>query len=230
MKLRSKVNELEHNALVVATGHDYATRYLLPSAMEAERLLVAAGYSVSSFYGNKAKCAIVYTHLCRCKRKGRIPRIAFLVAHGSNEGLHEKRRGEVLVDDNVCKLMRDAVIFAQSCLESGRFPESCTRGDAAVRAMVGFQPKLLVPPKRKWWRELLGQEAAATAHAEYNNCILKPLRAVVSGASEQHATGGAVRAWDSAATAFLGRDDRVAMVFQANATSIKLWKAPVAEL
>ena len=230
MKHQSKVGQPGQRALVVATGHGYATKYLLPSAHEAEDLLEEAGYSVSSFFKERAKCAEVYTHLYECKQRGCSPLVAFLVAHGSNEGLREKRRGKVLVDASVCKLMKDAIVFAQSCLRSGSFPETCTRGKDAVRAVVGFQPKLLVPPRKKWWGQFLGREAAENAHAKYNSCILKPLRIVVNGSSEKRATQETALAWDRAATSFLGQDDRVAAVFQANAMTIKLWKGAVATL
>lgn len=214
---------MEQQAIVVASCGDHAARYLLPAAREAVAILQKAGYIVKPFLDGKDECAGIYTHLMESCRSGRTPLIGFLSAHGSDEGLHERRGGPCFIDRNVCKLMEGSVLLVQACLQTGKFPETCTTTDKPLRAIVGYQPKLFVPPRQKWWDRLFGHAQAQSARTAYDQCILLSLKSLLRGASVREARLKAASAWDKAATSFVRADKRLAVVYEANARSIKAW-------
>jgi len=118
---------------------------------------------VLSFLEHEAKLDRVYSGLYALHREADHPRpvLGFFSAHGSDQGLHEAPTQQeparpLLLELQTCRQLEGALLVLLSCLQTGSFPAQVVTlppaperpGISPVRAVIGYEPLLQVPPRK----------------------------------------------------------------------------------
>lgn len=208
-------------ALVVATGHDRATKQMSTVAKQAERILETAGYQTLAYYEEEATCTAIFVKLFELRNSGSVVKTGFLAAHGSEKGLHN-RKGNILIDSIVCEQLSGAILVVASCLHGGELPKRCVNNTNSIKACIGFKGKLWMPIP-KWWSKLLDLSSAKKALDEFKNCILHPMSCLLSKRSVWDSTKEAKKMWSKKASCLRKKDKRIAWIFEVNCMNQNFW-------
>jgi hypothetical protein len=210
---------------VISANSDRPTRALHPAATLASTLLTKAGLTVREYYGKgQANAARVYADLQEICLTGDSVEIAFIVAHGSSQGLLGSD-GQPMFTAEMAPLLAGAIVVANSCLLDERLARAMS-GELAPIAMIGYSPTLGVQIDSKTirgrLRKIIGLDSMKNEELE---AVLLPLKRIVEdGLSVRGAVVATKKAWSTMAAKLLDGGDRIiSSAIQMNSSRMRSW-------
>ncbi len=198
-------------ALVLATAHDYQTRFCRATADPARALLAHRGFAVLPHLDHLATAAHVRTELpSRRSEHGWRFRKAYCCAHGSDRGLHDGLGGLAL-DLHACGEFEEAIVILNACMGSGLFPDRAVAlgrdapsSPGPVRAVIYYRDRLRIPLPELFAR------CSPDAEDLFRSLLVYPVFLLLQGLTVEVTVTTLRRRWF-----FLAQDGRQHRFFQA---------------